>query len=150
MSTNNFSFENICVIVHDDTEEDDGEFRFDMDMEFWREQLASEIKGFIPATKREWTKNEALIIGEITMHKPNGEYYASIYATYKSGYYAGACLDYVVEYEEYLEDDAHLKTLDAKIEARTKKLAKILKTFGTPVIKVGQFSNGEAVYQKEK
>lgn len=146
MSTNNFTFTNICVVVHD-TDVDDPHL-FDDDMEYWRSVLADKFPGIIIPTQDQWTRNESYIIAELQFHKPNGEYYASLYATYKSGYYAAACLDYVVEYEyTYDDDESKLKSMERKIESASKKMAKVLSKFGQRVIKVAQFSNGEAVYQ---
>lgn len=175
MSTNNFTYRNICVVVHDTTEyycepceiyqqdndtcEECGELMRDnhcndfygIDIENWAGLLAEKIKGFEVPTRRKWTRDEALILGSIDIERKNGEDYATIYATYKSGYYCGACLDYIVEYEDdSWGDEVRLKTLDKKIDVKCRQIAKVLRSFGTEVRKVAQFSNGEAVYEKVK
>lgn len=172
MSTNNFTYKNICVVVHDSVEyycdecewyqdvmdtctecgkelqpNDTTDF-VDQDIENWADTLKDKIKGFEVPRERSWTKNEALILGEVQFHKPNGDYFASVYATYKSGYYVGACLDYVVEYT--YDDVPRLKTLDKKIETKCNQIAKVLRSFGKEVVKIGQASNGEAFYQLKK
>lgn len=172
MSTNNFTYKNICVVVHDETEyycddcdvyqiendtckecneemnDDLDNFLPDQDIEHWASTLKYKVRSFIVPQKRQWTKNEALILGEVQFHKPNGDYFASVYATYKSGYYVGACLDYVVEYT--YDDVPRLKTLDKKIEVKCNQIAKVLRSFGKEIVKVGQASNGEAFYQIKK
>ena len=145
MSTNNFSYENICVVVEDN----DG-YDFDDMVRDMGDTLEDKVMDFTREVKRNWTKNEAMIIGEVRIYKDNGEYYASVYATIKSGYYADACLDYVVEYSEYLDDNKHLKTLDKKIESKCRQIAKVLRMHGTEVRRVATFSNGEAIYEKIK
>jgi len=181
MSTNNFRFENICVVVHNSTEyycencetyQDDNstcescgskemsdnaisDF-YDDDIVYFTDTLAEKVKGFekydTSHKLSKWTKNEALILGEVQIHKDNGEYYASVYATYKSGYYSGACLDYVVEYADVYEYGEHKKTkkLEKKIQSKCNAIAKVLRTLGTEVVKVAQFSNGEAIYKAVK
>ena len=170
MSTNNFTYENICVVVHDTTEyycdicdiyQDNNstcescgndsmsdnaisDF-YDEDIVYFADTLSEKVKGFQSEVKRKWTRKEALILGDCTFYKPDGEHYATVYVTYKSGYYAGACLDYSIEREDEYN---MLKTYEDKIQAKCKAIAKVLRTMGTEVKKVAQFSNGEAVYQK--
>lgn len=146
MSTNNFSFKNICIVVHDNHDENE-EINFDEDLAYWQDTLSEEIPGFNRSVGRTWTKDEAFIIGSVDFHKTNGEHYATIYITYKSGYYAAACLDYLTEYSDEYEEK-RIKSLEAKIEAKTRRIIKRLSSFGQRVIKIGQFSNGEAVYRK--
>lgn len=172
MSTNNFDFENICVVVHNSTEyycdncdiyqldnstcesckntemSDNAISDFyDDDLQYWSDTLTEKIKGFQSEVKRKWTKNEAFILGDCTFYKESGEHYATIYVTYKGGYYAGACLDYTIEREN---DDIKVKTFENKIQSKCNAITKVLRTFGQEVIKVGQFSNGEAVYELAK
>lgn len=148
MSTNNFNYKNICVVVHDDIDDDYPFINEDIDS--WKEILNDKIKNFQIPYKNIWVK-DGLVLGNVDFYKKNGEHYATIYATYKCGYYAGACLDYIVEYEDdSWGDEVRLKTLDKKIENKCRAIEKVLRTFGTEVRKVGQFSNGEAVYEKVK
>lgn len=171
MSTNNFSYENICIVVHNDTEyycescelyqlndeickkcnntmlDNHIEDFQENDIENWTNILSNKIKGFHSEVKRRWTKNEALILGDCTFYKGNGEHYATIYITYQSGYYAGACLDYTIERED---ENNLIKTFEDKIFSKEKAIRKVLRTFGVEVVKMAQFSNGEAVYKAVK
>ena len=99
--------------------------------------------------KRKWTRREALILGDCTFYKPDGEHYATIFVTYKSGYYYGACLDYSIEYVDY-EKPPTIHSIDKKIRSKCNAIEKVLRTLGTEVKKVAQFSNGEAVYKVVK
>lgn len=145
MSTNNFSYENICVVVENTGDSMD----FDFQLEDWRQQL-SNIKGFEPCQREHWTKDEAYIIGTISFYKNDGTFYADLCATYKDGYYSDGCLDYVIEYDTYLDDDKHIKSIEKKIQSKCNAIAKVLRTLGIEVVKVAQFSNGEAVYKAVK
>lgn len=102
----------------------------------------------------------------------NGNYeYATIELLTRHGYYSGANLDYIIGYlvngEEH--DDASLdgayvwdersqdykeisktrvKRLQSQGRALAKKVAKVYANNTSVMRKVGQFSNGEAVYEK--
>jgi hypothetical protein len=168
MSTNNFTIENICVVVHDTTEyycEACEEYQenedkcggcgttmvdnhihdfYDSDIEEWQQILDSKIKSFVVPNCKSWTrKGGAYILGSIDIQKQGGEHYATVYATYKGGYYCWASLDYYIEYEE--EDN--IASYNTKVDRACHSIAKLLRTFGKEIIKVGQFSNGEAVYK---
>lgn len=173
MSTNNFAYDNICVVVHNDTEyycgdcdvyqtneskcekcgeemqDDNVEDFYDADISNWGDILEERIKGFTKGGKlRDSNRNyPRAVLGSIDVYKASGDLYATIYAVYTSGYYSGACLDYVIEYDEY---DEQLKSYDARVQKKCDYLAKILRTFGTEVRRVAVFSNGEAVYEKVK
>lgn len=174
MSANNFSYDNICVVVHNDTEyycdecdeyqidkdvcekcgqemlDNHKEDFYDLEIENWSDVLEERIKGFTKGGEiRESNRNyPRAVLGSIDVYKASGDLYATIYAVYTSGYYSGACLDYVVEYDEY--EHKPLKSYDARVQKKCDYLAKILRTFGTEVWRVGVFSNGEAVYEKVK
>lgn len=149
MSTNNFTYKNICVVVHDSNDADD--YFYNEDIECWKQKLESEVKGFEMFKNRNWN-GDALILGEYMLHRKNGDWYASIQVTYQSGYYVGACLDYDIIYNEDTEDieNKKPKTMEAKLQTKVSKISLVLKTFGVQIVKVGNFSNGEAVYQRVK
>lgn len=140
MGTNNFTFQNICVVVDGDNVHD-----FDQFIDNVADYLLDKVVGFERKTERAWTKQEALIIGEVDFHKGNGEHYATISITYKSGYYADGCLDYVTEYTEYSKP---VKRIEKEVIQRENRIKQVLRKFGTEIKKVGQFSNGEALYEK--
>ena len=136
MSTNNFNFKNICVVVSDDR-------YYDGYAEDSAEFLKEKIKGFEVPAVRKWIDDNP-VLGFVDFEKSNGEHYARIYITFNSGYYADACLDYIVERED---DSVLLNTIETKIDAKGRAIAKVLRTMGQEVIKVAQFSNGEASYK---
>ena len=75
--------------------------------------------------------------------------YKTIKVIVRSGYYSGGNVDYVVEENEYDEElPKGTKTLDARVEFAVRRVEKILRNYGQELIKVAQFSKGEAVYEK--
>lgn len=142
MSTNNFNFKNICVVVEDKN-------YYEGYIEDTAEFISEKIKGFeIPAV-RKWV-DENLVLGYVDFHKNNGEHYARVYITFNSGYYADACLDYTIERESdygYIEVN---NSTEKKIDSKCRVIEKVLRGLGQEVIKVAQFSNGEAVYKPIK
>lgn len=79
--------------------------------------------------------------------------YKEIKIVVRDGYYTGANLDYEIEdvldwYINPLSKSEEAR-LDKQVEVLCKKIEKVLKTFGEEYLKVGQFSNGEALYQKK-
>lgn len=140
MSTNNFNFKNICVVVKD-------EEYYDGYVEDSAEFLKEKIKGLEVQVPAKWLGNDSRVLGYVDFERSNGEHYARIYITLNSGYYADACLDYVVERED---DSVLLNTIETKIDSKGRAIAKALRTMGQEVIKVAQFSNGEAVYKAIK
>jgi hypothetical protein len=117
MSTNNFTYKNVCVVMEDIEDDFEGDLFFES-ISFLQYSLEDKIKGFkIVNTRkdRRWTKDKgALIIGEVDFHKSNGEYYGSLYATVKSGYYADSCLDWDFEYNEDDYGENKNKTIEKK------------------------------------
>jgi len=118
---------------------------YDEDIVYFADTLSEKVKGFQSEVKRKWTRKEALILGDCTFYKPDGEHYATVYVTYTSGYYVCACLDYSIERDD---EDNMLKTYADKIQAKCKAISNVLRTLGNDSKNVAQFSNGEAVYQK--
>lgn len=151
MSTNNFSYKNVCVVLEDVEGDYNGDF-WDYNVMNIQYELEQKIKGFVTFSihkDRRFTKDkEALIIGEVDFYKSNGEWYGSLYATIKSGYYSDSCLDWDFEYENDDYEQNKNLTIEKKIQSRARQIVKIFKKFGTEVKKVAQFSNGEALYQK--
>ena len=139
MSTNNFTFQNICVVVHEDNYDNT-----DSDLEYWGDCLILRVSRFERYTTRKWNEREALLIGEVPFYRVNGDLYATIYVTYKSGYYSGACLDYYTEFEQ----GTKIMKLEKAVKAKENRIRNVLRSFGDEYLKVGQFSNGEAVYQR--
>lgn len=166
MSTNNFTYENICVVVHEpdyycyDCEvqtdgkclickkEIENEIDWNNDIQYWKDKIAKKIKGFIPVFGEKWDNN-ALILGEWSTNRQDGTEYANIKVTYRSGYYSGACLDYIIEYndDEYYKN-MRPETFEKRVLKTQAKISTLLKSFGVQVVRVANFSNGEAIYKK--
>lgn len=171
MSTNNFSYENICVVVHDTTDyycsdcdieqfnnsicEECGEdminntdLIIDSDIDYYKDTLEKNINDFSSADKKEWY-GDYLLLGKVILERLDSSNYTVIYVTYNPGYHNAACLDYTIDSKIYEdESDKQAKKEDKKILLKCKEIEKVLRTLGTEFQKVGQFSNGEAVYKK--
>ena len=70
-----------------------------------------------------------------------------------AGYYEGANIDYTIDGDFGIENEqskkqvAHYEAMHRKLDKIVEKTVKILRKNGTELLKVGQFSNGEAVYK---
>ena len=171
MSTNNFKFENVLAVVPDfkfdnrcleeecphfeeegnhcehvcDVWEYDTE-GFDM---FIDEVKADLLKAGFEAssgydTDRNYTAN---YIAEKTIYNSKDEAYKKILVLWRSGYYDGANIDWEVEDIDEAEETEFLKS---KVSINERKAKKIILKHCTELLKVGQFSNGEAVYKLKK
>lgn len=170
MSTNNFSYENICVVVHHPLEyycsnceieqidssvcDECGEDMIDntylnveVDIDYCKDTLEKSINDFYSTDKKEWY-GDHLLLGKVILERKDSSNYTVIYVTYNPGYYNDACLDYIVYRKIYEHDsDKQAKKEDKRILLKCKEIEKVLRTFGTEVKKIGQFNNGEAVYK---
>jgi hypothetical protein len=169
MSTNNFKFENILVVIPDfkfdnrcmdedcehyesegvNCEHVDTYYEYDtegynMYVKDMQEQLTK-----IGFTSRDsWNHDNnynGYIIADWVIEDKEGNLKV-LEVVIRNGYYDGANIDYTIIEGEYTGN----KTLDKKFESQVKKLEKLLRKNGTELLKVGQFSNGEAVYQLKK
>lgn len=144
MSTNNFSFKNILVAIDDDQAE-----IFD---DYIVPEIQEELELRFPKGNRAdgYPRNEnGKKIFDIPVYLPNGELYKEITVLWRSGYYSGANIDYIIEDSSYRSyEPTSTKTVDAKVVSTCRAVEKILRRHGTELRKVGQFSNGEAVYQR--
>lgn len=151
MSTANYSYKNICVVVHDGDQED-LEYWIDADICMFAGLLRDKVRGFkIAEGKRRFTENmDALILGGCeVINRHSGEVFAEVVATYKDGYYHGACLDYDVIYNDYYEAERQT-SVENVTDKKCNAIAKVLKTFGVEIRKVAIFSDGEAIYEEVK
>lgn len=115
----------------------------------------------------------------LTLKTSREDIYAECKIVARSGYYAGVNFDPVIAFYnagtgEYIERDeidadevisaaeyfhdrqisrkaaeATVRRLERDAARLEKTAVQVLKKYTTPLIKVGQFSNGEAVYQKK-
>lgn len=147
MATNNFYFENILVAIEQDEAEDFVNiFKSDMQAE-----LKDNIKDGIIVN--EYEKNGlrsygGRVVFEVPVYYKDYQY-KKVQVVVRSGYYAGLNIDYKIEYgyDEYKVEKVP-KYIDKQIKVLCNKIAKIVKIYGITLKKVGQFSNGEAVYEK--
>lgn len=74
----------------------------------------------------------------------------------RSGHYSGMNIDYTIdgdfgiEREQNKKQVAHYEAMNRKFDRQKRKVEKILRENGKELLKVGQFSNGEAVYKLKK
>lgn len=87
----------------------------------------------------------------------SGKWLATIYLIARSGYYSGINLDWEIEILDQTEGDSYdygdvkiSNTLQNLIDAKIKRIENVYSRYTIPLICLGVFSNGEAVYQKAK
>jgi hypothetical protein len=174
MSTNNFKFENVLAVVPDfkidnrclDEEcphfEEEGihcdhvSDYYDFDTEgfnmFIDEVKADLVKvGFEESSGCDHDRNyNANYIAEKTIYNSKDEAYKKILVLWRAGYYDGANIDYETE-DIYDQDQAkETEFLKSKVAINERKAKRIILKHCTELLKVGQFSNGEAVYELKK
>lgn len=87
-------------------------------------------------------------IARVSFNFKDGDGYKEIEVLEFHGYYQGANIDYDLIEDDYYQGDRKTKLLDKQIEKKIKALEKTIYKHCERYIKVGQFSNGEAVYKK--
>lgn len=168
MSTNNFKFENILVVLPDFTyglvcdecmEKDDEQLCEHMDESrefdtFSYNEYIKEIQeklnkiGFDDRDSCDDDRSYGgTIIAEWSIYDKDDNR-KNIEVVVRSGYYAGVNIDYTITEGDY--DYMETKTMKKEIDSTVKKLEKVLRGCGTEMLKVAQFSNGEAMYQIKK
>ena len=178
MSTNNFKFENILITIPDfnfyhESEgcdcdnkdkngicEQQGEYvdfdQFAYDKYIGDVQSQLEKIGFEPCEK--WDNDRsypAKIIASYGMEDTDGMI-IWVEVVIRSGYYDGANIDYTIDGDFGIENEqnkkqvAHYEAMHRKLDRLVAKTEKILRKNGTELLKVAQFSNGEAIYQLKK
>lgn len=149
MLKQNFNYENICVIVHgDDT--DDRDIFAEEDIKFWQETLQSTIKNFIVTNNMTLDRGMTRVLGLKTIYRQNAENYATIYATYATGYFNSAFLDYRIIREDEGDVERKIKnnTIEKQLLHAQASISGTLKSFGTEVRKVVSLGNKEVQYKK--
>lgn len=120
------------------------------------DNVRSELKHF---NKQERFNNERNYPGEIfaEYNIESGKFMASINLIARGGYYSGVNLDWEVEIENQqtgdsfeMGEDKISATLQNLIDSKIRQVEKVYKTYTTPLICRGVFSNGEAIYEKAK
>lgn len=148
MSTPNYCFENILVALEDE-ETDLWDILF---LPSLQGELQKAFKDGYISDKylndyRSYGGHEVFVIPVLA---DGGQTYRRITVIVRSGYYAGANLDFLVSDCELDEAPKNASKLDALIGKFTARLKKILRRYGTELSCVGIFSNGEAVYKVKK
>lgn len=170
MSTNNFKYENVLVVTPDFT------FKHDCIMSECEEGCDREGEGeeFDQWSYDEYKKEMQITLSHIKLPKcigggecdrynndrsyggtviydfqvynKDGYIYTSVEVVIRNGYYDGMNIDYTINRED--GDDS--KKLDKSVTVLCGKIEKVLKKYGgEEYLKVGGFSNGEAIYQKK-
>jgi len=177
MSTNNFKYKNVLVVLPDFSfdnrclDEDCEHFEsegincehvddyYDFDTEGYNmykkemQEKLSAIKlpkciGGGDSDRYDSDRNYGgTIIYDFSVYNKDGDIYTAVEVVIRNGYYADMNIDYTVN-REYGDDNSKL---DKSIKVLCNKIEKVLKKYGgKEYLKVAQFSNGEAVYQKVK
>lgn len=177
MSTNNFKFENILVVLPDFTfrtmcedcedQEDDGNdvvcehSTEEFDESSYREYLEDvkaqlEKIGFERCDKYNGDNSYGgTIIASWGLEDPQDGMIKYLEVVIRNGYYSGANIDWTSDGDFGVEDEdnkkqvAHYDVMNRKFDRQVARVEKILRKNGTELLKVGQFSNGEAIYQKK-
>ncbi len=155
MSTNNFKFENILIVIPDFTF-DEGQEYDTMSYDNYVGELFTELQkiGFEECDK--WEKDNSYdghIIAKWGLEDTDGMI-KWLEVVIRNGYYADQNIDYVIDGDFGIENEqnkkqiAHYESMNRKFDRQVKKLEKILRANGEELKKVGNFSNGEAVYEK--
>lgn len=157
MSTNNFKFENILIAVPDFSVIEDGDFiGFDtFAYDEWQGELQDELIkiGFEDCDKYDGDRNYGgRIISRYGLEDTDGMI-VWLEVVVRDGYYGGQNVDYTIDGDFGIENEqnkkqvAHYEAMHRKLDKMKAKVEKILRNYGTELLKVGQFSNGEAVYE---
>jgi hypothetical protein len=171
MSTNNFKFDNILIVLPDFNLYNECDECYNLDIECVHNQ---EVVDFDDFSYNEYIADVQSQLGKIGFDScdkwdNDRNYNGKIIAGYgledktgmivwlevviRNGYYGGANIDYTIdgdfgiENEQNKKDIAHYEAMHRKLDRMIAKTEKILRKNGTEMLKVGQFSNGEAVYK---
>lgn len=172
MSTNNFKFENILIVLPDFhydykkpcrcCDDEDCEYS-ELDSQFDNEgfdEYITDIKiklekiGFETCDKNASDRNyNGTIIARYGLEDNTGMI-VWLEVVIRSGYYSGINIDYTIDgdfgvIEGNKKSETHYHAMHRKLDKMVEKTKKILRKSGIEMSKVGQFSNGEAVYRKK-
>lgn len=170
MSTNNFKFENILVVCPsfnfdykkpcrccDDEDCEYSELGSDFD-NFAYDEYVKDLQKQLEKIGFDSCEKYTLhgkIIAKYGLEDTDGMI-VWLEVIIRSGYYEGMNIDYTIdgdfgiENEENKKQVAHYEVMHRKLDRLVAKTEKILRKSGTEMLKVAQFSNGEAMYQLKK
>lgn len=151
MSTPNFYNKNASRIFASECEDE-------IDFNDLLTNVLSEIKGAREVDRWDNNRNyEAKTFGEVEIEK--NKWRIIIGLDVRNGYYSGVNLDWRVEAEDLTTGDSDEweegavflpAYMEAIIRRKIKQIEKVYSEYTTPLICLGVFSNGEAVYEKAK
>lgn len=165
MSTNNFKYENILVVIPDfkfdnrclneeceyferegvNCEHVDTYYEFDTEgYNMYVKDLQEQLQKIRFNSCNRSDRYEGSIIADWSIEDKNGNL-KTVEVVIRNGYYEGANIDYSIEDDGYYKET---KTREDKIASKVRQLEKILRKNGEEYLKVASFSNGEAVYKK--
>lgn len=169
MSTNNFTFDNILIVLPEFNYDykkpcnccDDENCEFaELDSEFDEQEYREYIKniqkdlekiGFDSCDKY----SDGSVIAKWGLQDNDGMI-KWLEVVVRRGYYTGINIDwrfdgdFGIENEQNKKQVVHYEAMNRKFNRQVVKVEKILRKYGVELKKVGQFSNGEAVYKKVK
>lgn len=173
MSTNNFhSVNSKGVFAIEDIEDDDDGYLTRDNLDYIKEEVIDELKKVNLATVLEQDETPedelrsypARVFGTLEGKANRWDSCARIVLIIRGGYYSGHNLDYTIEYlgennyavdapedvEKWDGQASNTEVMALRGQARRLEAAvvKAFKNHSTALNKVGQFSNGEAVYEK--
>lgn len=176
MSTNNFKFENILIVLPSFNYDykkpcnccNDSDCAFsELDSMFDNKKFTKHINNLRNELIEKLKKDNYLNVSDVSNRLLNDRNYSgqeifevdiegkngtyrTINVLYRCGYYDGINLDYIIG--DINEDNYtnELVGLENKTKATERKIIKILRKYGKEWKKVGQFSNGEAFYSIKK
>lgn len=146
MGTCNFAFDNVLVAIDTDDWDD---YMYDDFIDNVRTNIELKIKdgyGLDEYDNNSLHSYGGRFIFGIDVYGALG-CYKTIKVVVRNGYYSGLNLDYIISDLVDYEDER--KTLEHKVEVMSRKIAKVLRCYGTELRHVATFSNGEALYEKK-
>lgn len=171
MSTQNYFYKNILIEIPDfnfdnrcldedcsQFEKEDGDcehidtyYTFDTEAyNMYVQELQEQLEklNFVSCNQSDNERDyHGTIIAELEIENDQGETWRTIQVIIRSAYYSGGNLDY--EVIEHDEDIIPTKWMQKKLESKITRLEKILRKNGTELLRLGVFSNGEAIYKKK-
>jgi len=172
MSTQNFKFENVLIKIPDfnmfhecdgmcesDCDRADEQAEFD---DFGYGEYIADVQsqlqkiGFDSCKKSDNDRNyPGTIISKCGLEDKDGMI-VWLEVVIRSGYYDGGNIDYTIDGDFGIENEqnkkqvAHYEAMHRKLDKLVEKTVKVLRKNGTEMLRVGVFSNGEAVYKLKK
>ena len=151
MSTCNFSYDNILIVLpsfYNEEEDYFDDFYFEETKDSIQNKLQNIGYTACSSTESRYNRNyEGLCIASKSLENKDGYVYFNIEVVIRDGYYSGQNIEYVIV--DDIDDIKINKTMQKKIDSLINRTKKILLSFGEEYICTARFSNGEAMYSKK-